>query len=478
MRFNFIFLLILLNFLGGAQDIVSVEKLGEKTRLEIQREYNQVPLSYGTSYFKVRYTSVDAKGAKDTLSGLLAIPDKKATQYPILVYQHGTSSCKTCVPSRIGTTGGSEGELAWIFAGLGYVTVLPDYVGMGDGRGFQTYVHESTLASATHDMVSAVKQWIDTQDDFEINDQIFITGYSQGGYASMAYQKYLEENVGSNSVTASAHLSGPYSLSGVMRDLILSDNPYLYVAYLPNTVVGLNEYYEFYENLSDFFKPEYIEDINKYISGEWDIVQLNITLYFKLLATGGSITKRMIRDDVLAEIIANFDHPINKILRENDLHNWKPETPTAIFYCRADDQVPFMNSIVARDTMTALGVENLLVRDVLPSANHGQCVDPALTAAIQFFRQYQNISSNTLDLVHSQSRVFPNPSHQVLNIESDKDLLSELVFTDVCGKMVWSTNALNVYNYSIDVSGLTPGIYFLKISYDNQTSSTQKIIIQ
>lgn len=479
MRSAITFIFFIYTWALCSQDIVSVDFLQSKSRVELQKEFQTITMLYGTSYYKVRYTSVDAKGERDTLSGLLAVPDNKHTQYPVLIYQHGTSSCKTCVPSRFGTTGGEEGEIGGLFAGLGYVSCLPDYVGMGDGRGFQTYVHASTLASATDDMVKAVKKWVEIQEDLDINDQIFITGYSQGGYASMAYHKFLEENVGTQAVTASAHLSGPYSLSGVMRDLILSDNDYLYVAYLPNTVLGLNEYYNIFERPSEFFKSEYVGDIEKYYRGEMDIVELNINLMIKLLVNSGRrVTKNMIKDDVLQEIISNPEHPINVILRENDLYNWKPETPTAIFYCRADDQVPFMNSVVARDTMTALGTPNLTVRDVLSSANHGQCVDPALTATILFFRQYQEIVSSSQDFTSLDFQVYPNPASQLLTINSEVELIKNIQMVDVSGRELSKLSNLGSHSLSLDVSGFSQGIYFLHIQTENNKAITQKVIIQ
>jgi hypothetical protein len=61
----------------------------------------------------------------------------------------------------------------------------------------------------------------------------------------------METAKGATSVTAAAHLSGPYSLSGAMRDLILSETEYSYPAYIPNTVLGFNEAYGIYNNLSE-----------------------------------------------------------------------------------------------------------------------------------------------------------------------------------------------------------------------------------
>lgn len=462
-----------------AQEMVSVDPLGARSQSELQSEFQTITMLYGTSYYKVRYTSTDAKGQKDTLSGLLAVPDQEDTRYPVLVYQHGTSACKTCVPSRFGVSGGEEGELGLLFAGLGYVACLPDYVGMGDGRGFQTYVHAQTLASAADDMVKAVRSWTETQSDFSVSDQLFITGYSQGGYASMAYHKYLEQNEGPSAVTAAAHLSGPYNLSGVMRDLILSDNDYTYVAYLPNTVLGFNEFYEIFDRPSEFFKSEYVADIEKYYNGEMDIVELNINLLIKLLINSGRrLTKNMIRDEVLQEIVTNPAHPLNAILRENDLHNWKPEKPTAIFYCMADDQVPFRNSIVARDTMTALGVSDLLVRDVLSSANHGQCVEPALEATISFFRPYQEIVTSTEDWAESELKIYPNPVSDLLTLQCEKDVISQVQWMDISGRPLSSVLHPNSQEVQLNVSTFSSGIYIVRVVTESQKLITRKIIIE
>lgn len=106
------------------------------------------------------------------------MPDDLKFTYPKLIYQHGTSDCKKCIPSSYGVNGGEEGQLGLLFAGLGYVSILPDYVGMGEGRGFQTYVHDATTVSATKDMLAACESWT-TQNGVFTNDQLFITGYSQ-----------------------------------------------------------------------------------------------------------------------------------------------------------------------------------------------------------------------------------------------------------------------------------------------------------
>ena len=236
-----------------SQELVYARLKGSFTVEELKAIFNNSYIQFPVRYFEIGYTSADAKGVKDTLTGLVVAPD---WVYPTMVYQHGASSCKTCVPSRLGSTGGGEGRLSAVLAGAGYVVVTPDYVGMGNGRGFQSYVHSATINSATEDMLTAIQYFKvdgDTTNLFHTTDHLFITGYSQGGYAAMSFHKYMQEKYGTSSVTAATYLSGPYSLSGVMRDVTLGESPYFYPAYIPNTIMGYNEVYELFESAADFF---------------------------------------------------------------------------------------------------------------------------------------------------------------------------------------------------------------------------------
>jgi hypothetical protein len=462
-----------------AQQLVSATLRGSASKQQIAAMFSNNPfIRYGAKYYKVTYTSKDAKGQLDTLSGLLVVPDDLKFSYPKLVYQHGTSDCKKCVPSSYGVSGGEEGQLGLLFGGLGYVSLLPDFVGMGEGRGFQTYVHDATTVSATEDMLAACDAWTEQNGVFT-NDQLFITGYSQGGYASMSFHKYMQETYSASSVTAAAHLSGPYSLSGVMRDLILGNTAYNYPAYVPNTVLGFNEVYGIYNDLSDFFKPEYVADIKKYYEEKISLVNLNSKLVQLLVAnTGASVGGRLIREDVLIEIKNNPNHIINQILRENDVYDWKPESPTAIFYCKADDQVPYLNSIVARDTMLANGTTNLTVTDVKSDANHIYCATPALTQTLLFFFTLQKITSSSEDVTQNNTiNIYPNPTSDIIYVSTTNFDGASIFISDIAGRKLIAQTTIST-NTSIDISGLQPGIYHLSLNYKNGNIQTQKLIVQ
>lgn len=77
--------------------------------------------------------------------------------------------------------------------------------------------------------------------------------------------------------------------------------------------------------------------------------------------------------------------------------------------------------------------------------------------------------------------VFPNPATQQLNVSAEGQNLSEMLLYDMLGKCVKSSSEFiqnNDNQYVVNVSDLSKGLYILKITIDNQYTSTKKIIIQ
>ncbi|MEZ4910435.1 MAG: prolyl oligopeptidase family serine peptidase [Saprospiraceae bacterium] len=448
LKFVWVFILGMILSPIFSQEIVSVTKKGSRTKSQLTNSTGIPFIRNGVTYYKMLYTSVDPKGSKDTLSGLLIVPDELTKRYPKLIYEHGTSDCKQCIPSNYGTTGGDEGEIGLIGGGLGYVTILPDYMGMGEGRGFHPYVHAATIVRATMDMLTATDTWCQNN-NVAINDQLFITGYSQGGYASMAVQKHIEENNLPQSVTASSHMSGPYSLSGVMKGLILDDKTYFYPAYIPNTLLGMQEVYgNLYSTLSDVFKPAFIQDITDYYNGKITLTMLNTRIIATLITQDGkSVPKNMLQEKLLDEMINDPNHPMNIALKENDVYRWAPKTPTRILYCKADDQVPYENSIVAYDTMKMLGASKLELFDVLTSGNHGTCFNPAILNTILFFASFQSITTDVNDEAYSNKfSVYFNGGN--LELHSNNPLKSVDIY-NIDGSILYSKSLNNVTHSTI-----------------------------
>ena len=73
--------------------------------------------------------------------------------------------------------------------------------------------------------------------------------------------------------------------------------------------------------------------------------------------------------------------------------------------------------------------------------------------------------------------VYPNPAYEVVNYSYKKDLQNQEVFMiNQSGKIVLRQRARQ--NGSIDVSSLTPGLYFIRVGGNAQNSGTKKTIIR
>jgi len=202
-----------------AQELVSSEQIGQASREELGELFGPFGglVENSVTLYRILYTTPDIEGRTDTASRLLILPNRPDDVLPLICVQHGTVNSKSDVPSNL--AGGYE--LGLSFGALGYVTVMPDFLGLGESRGFHPYVHADSEAWASLDMLLAVEAFA-AQNGVLLNDQLFITGYSQGGHAGMALHRDIElNNSDLYTVTAASHMSGPYSISGIMRDLIL-----------------------------------------------------------------------------------------------------------------------------------------------------------------------------------------------------------------------------------------------------------------
>jgi len=469
-KFAFTFTFLLVMTLTGSllsQNLVSATFLGQKTKAELLAQFNNLPfIQYGAKYYSITYTTKSVQGAVDTASGLLAIPDNPTLKYSRLVYQHGTSGSRQDVPSINVLTGG-EGIVGQLFAGLGYVAFLPDYLGLGNtSKGFHPYVHAASEAWAAMDMLRAGEQFLQQNQVFT-SDQLFITGYSQGGHGAMALHRAMEQDPAHEfEVTAAAPMSGPYSISGVMRDLILTDAVYYYPGYIPNTILSYQTVYgNLFNDLSTVFKPAYTGLIQQFYDGQLNLSDLNEQLIATLIANeGASRPFKMFQESIVQEIVTNPDHPMNKALEDNDTYDgaWLPKAPFRLFYCMADDQVPYLNSLLARDSFLAAGVTDFAINDVMPTADHGECYVPAMTSTLIFFLGFQQVETIGTHAAKRTERlsVSPNPAQDVLGIN---DLVSagRLEIVDFNGKLML-TEYLGAGSHSLNLSAIPGGVYLVR----------------
>lgn len=446
-----------------AQTLLTAQLLGSKTKQQLTAEFPILLFKNGVKYYKVTYLTPDVQGNSSVASGLMVVPDNLAKTYPLLCYQHGTSSDKNDVPSLLNF----ESNLTMIFGGMGYLAVTPDYLGLGVSPGVHPYVHADTEASVGVDMMRAAREFAETNGVF-LNGQVFVTGYSQGGHAAMALHRELETELsGEFSVTAAAPMSGPYSIGEVMRDFILSGEVYSRPAYLINTLISYQYVYgNLFTSFQDAFKPEYVDAIQQFYNGEIGLSVLNDELIALLNSIeGASIPIKVVKDSLVEEIVNNPSHPVNLAMTLNNVYDWAPVAPTRLYYCKADDQVNYENSLVAEAAMQANGAANVDAIDVNPLFDHVQCVTPAMFGTIFFFQQYQQIGDAPVSATwerKSDLTVFPNPASDVFFIKNLPTQGTLRLFS-LDGRVLRSI-ALSAGDAEVSTNDLQNGLYLIEAS--------------
>lgn len=413
-------------------------------------------LDYDVKMYKLTYNTVDTDSLPIIATGAFFVPtNTTCTDFPFAVYNHGTTLRKNDVPSN----NNPEAIIGKVFSAGGYFVCMPDYIGMGDSPGFHPYVHAKSEATASVDMVRAAREYLSTT-NFIDNNELFLTGYSQGGHACMATTKFInDENLQSEfNIVASAPCSGPYDLSGIMADTIISPTPYSNPGYIVYLLASYQlAYGNIFNSWSDVLYPPYDTIVPPFFSG--NNTTLDMGLLNSLIPNQMSL---LIRDTCLNNFIndsINKNHPWWRALIDNDNYDWLPLKPLRMYYCTADEQIAYTNALNAESTMNNNGALDVQAMN-MGNNDHGGCILPSLSSAFNWFQNLKtpcNISSSINRNLISYD-IYPNPFTNELNVQfAEKVNLS--VYT-MDGKLI--INKDDVQNIELVTSNWSKGIYIIK----------------
>jgi hypothetical protein len=176
----------------------------------------------GVDAFRLTYATTTATGARTKATGLLVLPHGAAARrgrVRTVAYEHGTLVRRSDAPSS-GLDSFASGA-ALLFAGSGFATVAPDYLGLGHGHGAPTYMHTPTEVSASLDLLSAARAFA-AHRHVTLDRRLLLTGFSQGGQAAMALGRALQDGaLPAFGVRALAPVSGPFDLLGTEVPAVL-----------------------------------------------------------------------------------------------------------------------------------------------------------------------------------------------------------------------------------------------------------------
>jgi hypothetical protein len=337
---------------------------------------------YGIRLFRVSYQSQisPADEGLTPASGLVIIPDAPGTELPWISLQHGTVASKNEAPSLRPSEGLYE-------ASQGFVTAVMDYVGYGRSADFfHPYLIADTYVPAGVDLLRATRQLTSDQ-GLELGS-LFLKGYSEGGYATLALQKALEtEYSGEFTVTASAPAAGPYDLevSALAAMSQVKSNPVI-TSFL---LLAYDEWLAPELDLDAIFTldPESLK--NLYTSG----VSSSDIMRALPKETRGLINGAFLDDFLRTQPVSAQAQLIRRLLVEQSLNqgSWVPRTATRFYHCREDEIV----SVAATENTVAYfkalqsdaPITSVIVQspDATRPYTHGSC--PLVFTAVGWFNE-------------------------------------------------------------------------------------------
>jgi len=364
---------------------------------------------YGYKAYKIPYTTTDEEGNEVKVSGVLVLP----TGLPDIVNStlglsmvsddHGTIFANREAPTLINSTIGTPPvSSALILTSIGgFATLQPDYIGFGDSNDhYHPFIMKKSLANATVDFIKTVKTFA-TENDIKLNNQLFLTGYSEGGYAAMATLKKIEdENLTDLKVTMAAPMAGPYALKP-MSDIVLSSDT---LGEVPSFMANVGYAYAkaYNQDIETVINEPYASKLPTLFNGDLNRTQIDPQLVNETKgATGlfvGNFVSNYFTDD---------NHWFKQAMIENNLHTWAPKTPLRLVHCKGDNVIPYsisegtyamMKYINPETNVSLVPVEATLAAThpekypVGMNINHGACGTLAYGIAATLFANQRKVT--------------------------------------------------------------------------------------
>ncbi|NQY19883.1 MAG: prolyl oligopeptidase family serine peptidase [Campylobacteraceae bacterium] len=359
---------------------------------------------------KIKYKTINQEGNEVLASGVLVLPTPtkayllylkslgKTFSISTIVENHGTIFTNAEAPSKsILTVGSASQGTALLMSGLsGFAVVMPDYLGYGDSNdSYHPYILKKTSARVSIDMLRASVAYM-TNNNIIFNGQVYISGYSEGGYVAMAMAKELQENYSSSfNVKALAAMAGPYDVKSLADKEIDENKTMVYPAFLAYLS---HSYLKAYSGLSfkDSLVYENEENFHKLFNGSSTGTTINISLLNDTLQGGYNVAKadKLFKLSFINEYKSNVNNSFKVRFSENNVFDWAPRTKVNLIHCVDDEIVPFSMSQTAYDKFISNGASksNITLSAIPTSALstevtfiHSKCGEKAYGVAVTWF---------------------------------------------------------------------------------------------
>ncbi len=302
--------------------------------------------------YRVTYSSVvPERGNKPIVAtGLVAVPDIAGTSFPMVSYQHGTVYGKQEVPSFPDQSPETQLMLAQ-FAGQGYIVIGADYFGMGPSKEPEGYMVKASHQQATYDMLLASRAVLA---DLKLsNTKLFIGGWSQGGFITMAFLEKLE--AAGVKIDAAATASAPVDVSVVLNGFLSfprkNDAAWVNSLFILSSFAFEN-YYGVPGLSRSLFNDEYYDLARKvYLREPFNVADVPTDLH------------KLIKPDYFnAQFFAESAY--GKLVAQTQAYRWVIKSPVRNYYGEADEAIAVGVGQLAMTYQRAMGNGNPVIEAV------------------------------------------------------------------------------------------------------------------
>lgn len=375
--------------------------------------------AFGYKAVKIIYNTTTQDGRTVEASGLLIIPSVSDAYRQYLLTQgksfsisaicdnHGTIFKNDEAPTMIEVQDGMPNyALGALMSGYaGFATIAPDYLGYGESKG---EVHPYILKSSTQASLDMIKASIRYMEDNNIayNGQLFISGYSEGGYVAMALARDIEKNHASEfTLKGVAPMAGPYDVETLGAYELNASKKMVYPAFLAEIGWSYAHYYDDISIDDLMVNADRFKQIDLF-GGDYDAITIHTYLGLADPSNGDyglstHYANELFKDSFINDYQTNINNPVRVHFEENNAYKeWTPKAPINLVQCIDDEVVPFaLSTQKAYLELNATGADvtlSAIPTSIIPKATpstpfvHQRCAGTAYVVALTWFSKIRS----------------------------------------------------------------------------------------
>ncbi len=437
---------------------------------------------YNVNIYKIRYWTQDLFGNMVQATGAMTVPQNNHGK-TMIIFGRGHIYDEADVFSNLRSGGGSN-LFATAYSMVDFITMVPDYIGCGDGDGREKAFNHNEGANAMVDIYRAGLQATNTM-GIKRNGQVFVGGYSQGGGNAMAMLKYLRETGliwNGLPVHNAIFGGGPYDFGNTTLNYSMNvveetiDPEYYFMFVRGAKDAGFDVYDE--NNPYEKINPAYWDEWDYYI--ENDIIRKeNIPTRWR----------EMFEPEAIVEL-QDPNGPVFRYARTLDVFDWDNHISILLTYGSGDKEVPYQNSVIARDAIrNNVPWYNFWRRWIINTRDFGGDVDhrgagafTLLNSIIEFGlhrnahnavnlwnynngAKSQELAPDPL-LATNLSAITPKVALNKVSQAKSKRIISDVRITPISNN--GRLNKTSLAGEELDMSAFDPGLYMIEAKVNGE----------